>query len=161
MFSFFTKKPPQNGELITSSLYDEITFYKQFISDLQKCHSEVIIESPYITRRRMNILFPTFAKLIRKGIKIYIITRNPAEYTDAMGIQSELAIQRFERTGIQVFLCDGNHHRKLAIIDRGILWEGSLNILSQNNSREIMRRIISKKLSGDMFNFLNLAQIFQ
>jgi hypothetical protein len=74
-----------------------------------------------------------------------------------MEFQSEEEITKFETMGIQTFLCAGNHHRKLAIIDRKILWEGSLNILSQNNSREIMRRIEGKKYASEMFNFLSLG----
>ncbi len=60
--------------------------------------------------------------------------------------------------GVQVLLCSGNHHRKLAIIDRKILWEGSLNILSQVRSREIMRRIEGKELAIQMFKFLRLEK---
>lgn len=35
--------------------------------------------------------------------------------------EAELEIQRFENAGIQVLLCDDNHHRKLAILDHEIL----------------------------------------
>jgi len=159
MFSLFKKQSTSVAELLSSELYDETTFYKNFISDLEKCHSEVIIESPYITTNRMKILFPVFAKLVTKGIKIYIVTRNPIEHSDTTGLQTELEIQRLENAGIQVLLCDGNHHRKLAILDRDVLWEGSLNILSQTKSREIIRRIHSKELSLEMLNFLGLATI--
>ncbi len=78
----------------------------------------------------MKQLYPFFSKLMKKGIRIYIITRSPFEHESKYLFESEFEIQRFENTGIQVLLCDGNHHRKLAIIDREILWEGSLNILS-------------------------------
>jgi hypothetical protein len=60
--------------------------------------------------------------------------------------------------GIQVLLCSGNDHRKLAIIDRKVLWEGSLNILSQTKSREIMRRIENETLALEMFEFLRLER---
>jgi hypothetical protein len=75
--------------------------------------------------------------------------------------QAEGAIHYFETIGIQVFVSQNNHHRKLAIIDRQILWEGSLNILSQNNSREIMRRINSDYHAQDMFNFLELGKFVE
>jgi len=75
-----------------------------------------------------------------------------------MELQSEDAIQRCETLGIQVLLCTGNHHRKLAILDRKILWEGSLNILSQTWSREIMRRIEGQELALQTFNFLKLEK---
>jgi hypothetical protein len=99
-----------------------------------------------------------FEKLIEKGVKIYFITRDPKEHDESMEIQSEEVISYCERIGIQVLLCLGNHHRKLAILDRKVLWEGSLNILSQTYSREIMRRIENTEITMEMFNFLNLSR---
>ena len=68
-----------------------------------------------------------------------------------------MEIRRLEAVGIQVLLCTGNHHRKLAILDRTILWEGSLNILSQTKSREMMRRIENKDIAMEMFSFLKFG----
>ncbi len=140
----------------SSTLYDEKTFYQAFIRDLENCREEVIIESPFITTERTKPLIPLFNKLLEKGVKIYIMTRDPKEHEENMKFQSEQMISAFERIGVQVLLCIGNHHRKLAIIDRKILWEGSLNILSQSKSREIMRRIESEEQSLEMFDFLEL-----
>lgn len=106
----------------------------------------------------MSKLFPVFETLIRRGIRVYIFTRDPREHTESMEVQSEVEIQRFERLGVQVFLCRGNHHRKLAILDRKILWEGSLNILSQVKSREIMKRIEEEESAIEMFEFLDFAR---
>ncbi|MEP7167459.1 MAG: phospholipase D-like domain-containing protein [Candidatus Woesebacteria bacterium] len=141
-----------------SALFDESTFYSQFTQDLLRCCSEVVIESPFITKERMSKLFPVFETLIRRGIRVYIFTRDPREHTESMEVQSEVEIQRFERLGVQVFLCRGNHHRKLAILDRKILWEGSLNILSQVKSREIMKRIEEEESAIEMFEFLDFAR---
>lgn len=141
-----------------TSLYDEKTFYKQFRRDLLHSKSEVVIESPFITTTRMNKLAPIFQKLISRGVKVYIVTRNPKEHQPPYAKQSELEIQHFERMGVQVLICLGNHHRKLAIIDRKILWEGSLNILSHIKSREIMRRINDKDSAEEMFSFLKLSK---
>lgn len=143
--------------MFNSSLFDETTFYEQFKKDLLRCTSEVVIESPYITKERMSGLFPIFRKLIKDGVKVYIITRDPKEHTKTLEDQSEAEIQRFEALGVQILLCTGNHHRKLAILDKNVLWEGSLNILSQTKSREIMRRIEGQEWAMEMFDFLNLA----
>lgn len=144
--------------MFNSSLYDETTFYRQFTEDLLRCTSEVVIESPYITQERIKTLFPIFERLIKRSVRVYVITRDPREHTETLDYQSEAEIQRFERLGVQIFLCLGNHHRKLAILDRTTLWEGSLNILSQIQSREIMRRIEEKEVAMEMFNFLKLAK---
>lgn len=141
-----------------SSLFDENTFYQKFTNDLLNSSKEVIIESPYITTERMKMLKPVFEELVSRGVKIYVLTRDPKEHNENLEVQSENEIHYFEVLGIQVLLCIGNHHRKLAILDRKILWEGSLNILSQIKSREIMRRIDNKKLTVEMFNFLRFEE---
>ena len=99
-----------------------------------------------------------FQKLLKHGVKIYVITRDPKEHYEGMEMQSEAEICHCETIGIQVLICNGNHHRKLAILDRKILWEGSLNILSQAWSREIMRRIDNEELTVQMFNYLKLEK---
>lgn len=145
--------------MFNSKLFDEKTFYQAFLKDLDKCREEVIIESPFITTERMKTLQSIFEKLIKREAKVFVITRDPREHTNGYEIQSEEEIQYFERLGVQVLLCIGNHHRKLAILDRKILWEGSLNILSQCKSREIMRRIEDRKLTMEMLNFLKLNKV--
>ena len=143
---------------LNSQLFDEKTFYQRFWRDLENCQEEVVIESPYITYQRMKTFDRIFEKLIKKGVNVYFITRDTKEHEIGMEIQSKEVISHCERIGIQVLLCLGNHHRKLAILDRKILWEGSLNILSQTYSREIMRRIEDKKITLEMFNFLKLSK---
>ncbi len=138
----------------SSGLYDETTFYGQFRHDLLRSTSEVVIESPFIATERARTLYPIFQTLIDRGVRVYVVTRNPSEHSETREEQSEAEIQRFEALGVQVLLCTGNHHRKLAIIDRQVLWEGSLNILSQHTSREIMRRIENRELATEMFSFL-------
>jgi len=142
----------------SSALHDEKSFYKVFLRDLDQATEEIIIESPFITSSRMKILWPSLRRAYSKGIKVYIITRDPNDHSDGYEIQSESEIEALEALGIQVFLCTGNHHRKLAIIDRKVLWEGSLNILSQAKSREIMRRLEGGGFAVDMFNFLNFGR---
>ncbi|HSW88999.1 MAG TPA: phospholipase D-like domain-containing protein [Candidatus Saccharimonadales bacterium] len=141
---------------MNSILHDETTFYQAFLTDLKKCKREIIIESPFITTARMKTFNPIFKRLITQGVKIYVITRHPKEHSGDYKAQSEAAISFFEKIGVQPLLCLGNHHRKLAILDRKVLWEGSLNILSQTKSREIMRKIDKENYALEMFTFLKL-----
>ncbi len=143
-------------DLIQSQLFDETTFYPQFIKDLKSCKKEVIIESPYIASLRTGVLMRYFENLVNKKVKIYIITRDPNDHDSAIKEQAEAEIRRFETLGVQVLVTTNFSHRKLAILDRTILYEGSLNILSQNCSREIMRRINSEKQAEECFQFVNL-----
>jgi phosphatidylserine/phosphatidylglycerophosphate/cardiolipin synthase-like enzyme len=108
----------------------------------------------------MNLLYPTFKKLLARNVHVNIITRDPIDHDDEfMRNQSTNEILCCNEMGINVVLLSGNHHRKIAILDKNILWEGSLNILSQNNSREIMRRIENKETATQMFDFLKLQKL--
>lgn len=143
-----------------SKLFDQTDFYNQFIHDLNSCKNEVIIESPFITSSRMNLLCPTFKKLLARNVHVNIITRDPIDHDDEFTRnQSTNEILSCNEMGINIVLLRGNHHRKIAILDRSILWEGSLNILSFNNSQEIMRRIEDKNTTQEMFKFLKLQRL--
>jgi len=149
-----------NSDIFHSRLFDEKTFYRQFLHDLSSCNNEVIIESPFITTNRMKIFRSVFQDLLSRGIRIYVVTRRPEDHeNESLKFQAQAEINHFERIGVQALLCVGSHHRKLAILDRSILWEGSLNILSQSYSREIMRRIENEVLAKQMFDFIQYERV--
>ena len=139
-----------------SHLFTEQDFYKRFILDLNECQREIIIESPYITSYRIGLFMPIFSKLLDKRIQIHIVTRDPIDHDEYFRDQATNGILACNEMGINIVMLKNNHHRKLAIIDRKILWEGSLNILSYNRSQEVMRRIEGEDFAQEMIDFLNL-----
>jgi phosphatidylserine/phosphatidylglycerophosphate/cardiolipin synthase-like enzyme len=141
------------NNLLSSSLYDNTTFYKSFVKDLKDTQRSVLIESPFITTKRMSNLLPIFRTLRQQGVRMVVNTRNPEEHGADYQQQALLAIFEMQELDITV-LYTVKHHRKLAIIDGEILWEGSLNILSQNDSCEIMRRTKSEVLARQMAKFV-------
>lgn len=143
-------------ELLASKLLNEETFYPALLKDLEKCSGELIIECPFITNRRLNHLLPTLEKLKTRKVRVVINTRDPHELDDIYRRdETHRAVAKLQRFGIQI-LYTGGHHRKLVIIDRKILYEGSLNVLSQNDSSEIMRRTESDQLAWRMIRFISV-----
>lgn len=146
-------------DLPASRLYDETTFYPAFLKDLQKCQSEVIIESPFVTNRRLAELFPALKKLKGRGVRVAIVTKDPREHEKDYCREDAIdALASLQRLGIQVIYAN-DHHRKVAILDRKVLYEGSLNILSQYDSREIMRRIESVAMSWQLVRFIGADRL--
>ncbi len=141
--------------MFSSSLFDQNTFYKIFMRDLKRARRIVVIESPFITKRRIDQLLPVFSKLQSRNVRIVVNTKPLDEHNPIFYEQVLWAIGEMQSIGIEVFMTVG-HHRKLAIIDDEIIWEGSLNILSQNDSCEIMRRIKSKKIVTNTLSFIRL-----
>ncbi len=147
-------------DLLTSELLNEETFYPALTKDLKSCQSELLIECPFITSRRLGQLLPTLQKLKEQKVRVVINTRDP-QTNDGQDRRddSHRAISNLQHIGVHV-LYTGGHHRKIVVIDRKILYEGSLNVLSQNSSSEIMRRIESVQLAWQMIGFVGLDKYF-
>ncbi len=128
--------------LTSSRLYGQTTFYNAFLRDSRRAKTRVIIESPFITEKRMKLLLTALGRLKTKGVHIIVNTKPFEEHDLSYRFQAMWAVHVMQDLGIEV-LMTGGHHRKLVIIDGDISWEGSLNILSQNDSCEVMRQIHS------------------
>ena len=88
MFRLFANKHVESGDLLTSALYTEETFYNAFLADLKRCRNEVIIESPYMTTARVNKLLPDLRRLTRRGVKIRVNTRFPGHHDTLLRTQA-------------------------------------------------------------------------
>ena len=137
-----------------TQMYDEQSFYRAFQKDLYSARKSVIIESPFITLRRIEELLPVITKLRRKGVSVTINTRNPIEHEEEYEMQALIAVEKLQELGVKV-LYTVKHHRKLAIIDGTVTWNGSLNILSQHDSCEIMWRVLLKGIADQLLDLSN------
>ncbi len=127
----------------SSKLYDQNSFYSAFLRDIRTARRIVIIESPFITKSRITPLLPVFAKLRKRGVRIIVNTKPVDEHDNTMQAHALWCIWELQRIGVEA-LCTVGHHRELAIIDGSVMCEGSLNILSQYDSCEIMWRILDE-----------------
>ena len=125
-----------------SKLYDQNTFDDQFMHALRKARRNVIIESPLLRTARAERFISIFHRLKKRGVEILLNTKPLEEHDEIYKLQVQKSLSLLQSTGVDV-LFTVKHHRKLAIIDRQVIYEGSLNILSYHDSCEIMRRTTS------------------
>lgn len=149
-----------NDGLLSSTLLDQDNFYNIFTKDLLRAKHEIIIESPFISIKRIRYLVPVFRILNYRGVRIVINTKPLDEQDIDYSGQAGKCITMLQELGAEILII-GGHHRKLAIIDQQVLYEGSLNILSQNDSCEVMRRIDSKRLAVQMVNFIGVSEFIR
>lgn len=151
------KRSIDSSALLSSKLYDENSFYDAFARDVSIAKQSVLVESPYLTERRVRQFSKLLKRKVKEGIVIVIYTRNPRHHDKILEVQAWKALEILKESGARVFMCDDMRHRKLAIIDDEILWEGSLNIFSQSESCEIMRRTYSGEMCSQMKKFIKLG----
>ena len=150
----------RHTERYHTDLFNQETFDKPFLRDLHYCRESLVIESPFIRLKRVEALMPVLSKLRQRDVEVVINTRNPIEHDYEYQLQAEETIAMMQDIGIRV-LYTTKHHRKLAIIDRSIFWEGSLNILSFYDSCEIMRRTASAPDAEMLIKFIGLQKYLQ
>lgn len=137
-------------------LFNEKTFYKAFVDDMLNAKKEIIIYSPFVTKFRSDFFSDTFKKLRKRNICVFIFTRPLEEHDYLMRTEIKCALRNYEELGACITYLPGYIHAKTAIIDREILWEGSLNILSQRESKEMMRRIADEDSAKQIMSYLKL-----
>jgi KaiC/GvpD/RAD55 family RecA-like ATPase len=123
-----------------SSLHTEKTFWPAFLSDLRTVQSRLMIMSPFISLNRAGKLLEFFRALCSRNVNLRIYTKPPSEQGGSLAEHAEQVIQQLQSIGATVIQRKGMH-QKIALIDDRIAWEGSLNILSHNDTQEQMRRI--------------------
>jgi len=139
------------------AFYSEFYFYEQFRRDLSEAKNLVVITSPFITVNRTTQFEELFRELIKKNIKIYIITKPPKEQYGHLETMGEEMIDELKKIGIEIVL-KSQAHEKFAIIDNYIIWHGSLNILSHRNTSELMFRLVTNEKSWS-YEILKLCGI--
>ncbi|NDC94996.1 hypothetical protein EB077_06810 [bacterium] len=151
------QKSIDSSALLSSKLYDENSFYDAFARDVGNACQSILIESPYLTVRRVQQFSKLLKRRVKEGIDIVIYTRNPKHHDKVLEVQAWKALEILKDSGVCIFMCDDMRHRKLSIIDNEVLWEGSLNIFSQSESCEVMRRTNSDVLCSQMQKFIKLG----
>ncbi len=123
--------------------FNEKSFWPAFEKDLESAQSQVLIQSPFVSERRIKSLSDTLKKLADRKIRVCVFIQPARRKEDGV---DDLEYQKYNRTLAQLKDLDvhvnlrSRIHSKLAVIDQSVLWEGSLNILSHFDAIERMRR---------------------
>jgi len=126
-------------------VFDHKDFYAQLDSDLRSARFLVIIQSPFMTMRRVNSLKPILADCAARGVRVCVFTQKidpgfstQEEYFEKAAVLKKVTDSLFS-LGVHVNKVP-KIHEKLVTIDESIFWEGSLNPLSYRDTSERMTR---------------------
>lgn len=130
-----------------TATYTETGFWKVFPKDVSNARARVVIQSPFITRRRLADVESLIRSLHSRNIRLCVFLQEVSKKRTTIEEQNRLRefsslTERLRELGAHVNIRP-DIHAKLAIIDEAILWEGSLNILSHRHTTERMRRIVN------------------
>ncbi|MDD5104383.1 MAG: phospholipase D-like domain-containing protein [Desulfuromonadaceae bacterium] len=130
-------------------IFDNSSFLSVFNNDILAATREILIVSPFVTRRRAVQMLQHLEIAVRNGSRVVVITRPPEDYreTDQVALQGSLAI--LQDAGIQMIFRP-NIHQKFAVTDQRIVWYGSINLLSFGSAEESIMRLESPAIASEL-----------
>ncbi len=154
------KKAIESTQNIDGSIIcKEDVFFDYFLNDIKLCKERLIIYSPFMTYNRVGDLLKNFKEAISRNVEIIVITkslsdRNKRDVQTYQKIEEEL-----KSIGVNIVYKKGMHE-KLVFIDDIIVWNGSLNALSNSgNTSEIMHRIRNDKITKEFEELHNISHL--
>ena len=126
--------------------YDYETYSEVFKSDIFNTKAEVVISSPYVSTPGSERLLRLYAGIINKKATISLITYPSSKYSDDIKNRIESIHNKLKMAGIKLLFVDYIPSR-YAVIDKEILWYGSMNLVSNIKEDDDEMRIVSKSVA--------------
>jgi len=132
------------------SIFDNHTFFPVYSADILSACNEVLIVSPFLTKKR---ILSSINYLSVVGAKVTVITKPPENYSEKDRGRIAECIDLLTKYSVAVKTKD-RIHQKFAVIDQRIVWYGSINLLSFGSSEESIMRIEHTDIAGELLDIL-------
>ena len=135
-----------NQQDIVNMIYDTASFVPLMKNDFDRAKQEILIVSPFLRRRRIETILEWLRKPLQTGVSVTVITRPAASGKEPQRINECID---YLQTSVTVVL-KPNIHQKFILIDKRLVWYGSINLLSYGNAEESIMRLESKELAVEL-----------
>jgi hypothetical protein len=160
-FGYKTKGETVNAET-ADFIFNKNSFFPVYIEDIKNARKEIFIISPFITKRRVEQMQQYFDNALKSNIEVTIMTRPYEDFQgkDRLNLQRTLdvfpkGIESGKKEGVNI-LFKSTIHQKFAIIDKRIVWYGSINLLGFGNSEESIMRLESSNIANELMRSIEL-----
>jgi hypothetical protein len=145
---------PLDMDAKTMGIFNQTTFDPAIEADLANAKDTIVIFSGFVTPSRVAKLGDLLRMKIADGVKVRCVTRPPKLNGTMDPSRSKNALDALERIKCIVD-CRARIHEKVVLIDKEIVWHGSLNVLSHTHrTDESMTRVanagLAKALAANM-----------
>lgn len=138
---------------IAEVIFNQGTFLPVFTQDLLCSKREVLIVSPFITKKRTTIMLDSLKKSISSGVCVVVVTRPVISYRAERLSEIEETLEMLIKSGVELVFRD-HFHQKFAIFDQKIVWYGSINLLSYGSSEESMMRLNNRNIAFELMKVI-------
>ena len=150
----YTAKSDNKPFESTNTIFNNKSFLPVFVNDILSAQNEIVIMSPYVSKRRVDQMVNILTKAINNGTRVTIFTRPDTDYREKDRVPVKEMIHSLIHSGIDI-VYKSNIHQKFAVIDHKIVWYGSINFLSFGNAEESIMRLESLNIANELIGIVD------
>lgn len=132
-----------------NAIFDMDTYLDVYQKDMLLAKSEIILSSPAISGKKVEELIELLKEKQLSGLHVIIVTWKPDMYGYGDASNWMELQERMRRAGFEMNLVEDycNHY---CIVDKEIVWYGSVNFLGKEDSEDNLMRICSKRIASEL-----------
>lgn len=134
---------------VTNAIFDIDNYIEIYRKDLLKAANEVIISSPAISGKKVEEMITLLKERQEAGLRIVIVTWKPDLYGYGDSAYWMGLHERMRRCGFEMNLVE-EYCQHYCIIDREVVWYGSMNFLGKEDSEDNLMRVCSKSIAAEL-----------
>jgi superfamily II DNA or RNA helicase len=146
------------GESLTAEpadiIFDNTNFLPVYHHDLLNAAREVVIVSPFVTRRRALQMLSSLETALAKRVAVVVVTRPTDTSKEKDRLVLENTLSSLQASGVRLAF-KANIHQKFAVIDQKIVWYGSINLLSYGSAQESLMRLVSPNIAQELLKVIS------
>ena len=125
--------------------------YSETIEKLQT-RIQILMDENRLLKERLDEAGISYADIVavqELGVKVTIVTWHPDAYKYGRDdVRMEL-MERLRKAGFEIRLVEESCEH-YAVIDRNIVWYGSMNLLSKEDAEDNLMRVCSKDIAAEL-----------
>ena len=130
----------------TGTIFDAQTYTPVYERDLQAAQREILISSPALSRKKATYFLELLRERQEAGVQIKILTLAP-DAQDTYQAAEKIGFLR--QSGIEVFPSQ-TCREHFAILDRCLVWYGSMNLLSNEKPDDYLIRLPDEQIAQEL-----------
>ena len=140
---------PSEPDQKIGTIFNEQSFLSVLSNDMEQATKEILIFSPYLSKGRVSQMKRLFVTSLQQGANVVVFTRSPESFSNASRQKVFDIIADLKNGNVKVIVKE-RIHQKFAIVDRRIVWYGSINLLSYGRSEESMMRFENREIAEEL-----------
>ncbi len=132
-----------------NSIFDIDNYGEIYRKDLLGANSEIIISSPAISGKKVDELMGLLKEQQESGLKVRVVTWKPDMYGYGDSEYWMELQERMRQNGFFVELQE-DYCQHYCIVDREVVWYGSMNFLGKEDSEDNLMRVCSKEIAAEL-----------